>query len=293
MRRTIRTAVTAGLLAAPVLLGAAACTPATTGVGSDSVGLGDSYAAGPLITPQDPSSPGCLRSLVDYPHKVALQKGYVLHDVSCSGATTVDMFNPQTGYDGKAVPPQLDAVSAATDVVTLTIGGNDIGFTGIIENCIAYTPTGPTRSGAKTCEAFYTAGGTDQLAARIAATRPKVDQVLQAIKQRSPSAHISLAGYPAILPERGACYPQLPLTLTDVGYLRGVEKQLDQMLAASAAANGATYADTYTPTIGHDACKLPVLRYIEPLVPVADAAPVHPNRAGEAAMAKAVAATTP
>jgi lysophospholipase L1-like esterase len=290
MRRTIRTAVTVGLLAAPVLLGAAACATAPT---TEAVGLGDSYAAGPLITPQDPSSPGCLRSLVDYPHRVALQKGYVLHDVSCSGATTDDMFASQTGYDGKAVPPQLNALSSTTDVVTLTIGGNDIGFTGIIENCIAYTPTGPTRSGQKTCKAFYTAGGTDQLAARIAATRPKVDKVLQEIKRRSPSASTSVAGYPAILPEAGACYPQLPLTPTDVGYLRGVEQQLNAMLKASAAANGARYADTYTPTIGHDACKVPVVRFVEPLVPVGDAAPVHPNRAGEAEMAKAVAKTTP
>ena len=51
-----------------------------------------------------------------------------------------------------------------------------------------------------------------------------------------------------------------------------------------------TYVDTYTPTIGHDTCKLPVLRYIEPVVPVQDAAPVHPNRRGEAALARAVVA---
>jgi lysophospholipase L1-like esterase len=288
--RAIRTTVTAGLLAAPLLLGAAGCATSPT---TTAVGLGDSYAAGPIITPQDPASPGCLRSLVNYPHLVASQKKYALTDVSCSGATTDDMFSSQSGYDGKPVPPQLDALRPGTNVVTLTIGGNDIGFTGIIENCAAYTPTGPTRSGTQTCKAFYTAGGTDQLAARIAATRPKVDRVLQAIKQRSPSASTTVAGYPAILPEAGACYPQMPLTPTDVAYLRGIEKQLDQMLAASAAANGATYADTYTPTIGHDACKVPLVRYVEPLVPAADAAPVHPNRAGEAAMARAVEAKTP
>ncbi len=293
--RTIRTTVTAGLIAAPLLLGAAGCA---TSAKTTAVGLGDSYAAGPLITPQDPASPGCLRSLVNYPHLVASQKHYVLTDVSCSGATTDDMFSSQTGYDGKPVPPQLNALRPGTNVVTLTIGGNDIGFTGIIENCVAY-PTGGTRSGKPNCKDFYTAGGVDQLSARIAATRPKVDRVLQAIKGRSMSAHITVAGYPAILPEAlpanlNTCYPQMPLTPTDVGYLRGIENQLDQMLKDSAAANGASYADTYTPSIGHDACQIPSVRWVEPLlVPAADAAPVHPNRAGERAMARAVEATTP
>jgi lysophospholipase L1-like esterase len=200
------------------------------------------------------------------------------------------MFSSQTGYDGRPVPPQLDAVTADTDVVTLGIGGNDIGFTGIIENCAAYTPDGPTRSGAQTCKAYYTAGGTDELAQRIADTQPKVEKVLAAIKAKT-TARTYLVGYPAILPEAGTCWPQMPLTTTDFAYLRGVENQLNQMLANAAAAQGATYVDTYTPTIGHDACQLPVVRYIEPLAPVADAAPVHPNRAGEAALADAVSAT--
>ena len=157
----------------------------------------------------------------------------------------------------------------------------DIGFSEIVQECATRSPTEPDGAA---CKDFYTAGGTDQLAARIAATRPKVDKVLQEVKRRSPSASTSVAGYPAILPEAGACYPQLPLTPTDVGYLRGVEQQLNQMLKSSATANGARYADTYTPTIGHDACKVPVVRYVEPLVPVGDAAPVHPNRAGEEAV---------
>ena len=146
----------------------------------------------------------------------------------------------------------------------------------------------------KSAADFYTAGGTDQLAARIAATRPKVDEVLAAIHSRSPQARIYVAGYPAILPESDqdpatVCWPQMPITTTDVAYLRGVEKQLNQMLADAAAANGASYVDTYTPTIGHDACKAPVVRYVEPLAPVGDAAPVHPNRLGAGAMGGIVA----
>lgn len=275
------------LLAVPALAGATA-GPAAASTRTQ-VSLGDSYSAGPLITPQDPTSLGCLRSLVDYPHLVAGSKGFQLTDVSCSGATTADMFSPQKGYDGRPVAPQLDALTPGTDVVTLGIGGNDIGFTSIIKSCIAYSPTGPTAGGAQNCRDTYTAGGTDQLRARIRATQPKVARVLQAIHARSPHATVYVVGYPAILPESGSCWPQMPLTAPDVRYLRGVEKALDGMLAGAAAANGATYVDTYRPTIGHDTCQLPALRYIEPLVPVADAAPVHPNRFGEAALARVVA----
>lgn len=287
-RRPARLGAVAALLALPALLGAAAQGSAAAAPGDSQVSLGDSYVAGPVITPQESTS--CLRSTANYPHLEAQQMGYLLHDVSCSGATTEDMSSSQKGYDGRAVPPQLDALTPDTDVVTLGIGGNDIGFTSIIENCVAYTPNGPTRSGAQTCQAYYTAGGTDQLEQRITATQPKVAQVLQAIHTDSPQAKVYLVGYPAILPETGSCWPQMPLTTTDFSYLRGVEKDLNTMLSDTASANGATYVDTYGPTIGHDACQLLPTRYIEPLVPTIDAAPVHPNRFGEAAMANIVAA---
>ena len=57
---------------------------------------------------------------------------------------------------------------------------------------------------------------------------------------------------------------------------------------AVAAWNGARYADTYGPTVGHDMCKAPADRWIEPLQPTSPAAPAHPNAKGEAAMARAV-----
>ena len=69
--------------------------PATAATTGEYVALGDSAAAGPLIPPPDLSSPGCLRSLLDYPHIVAKRLGLPLKDVTCSGATTADMTSPQ------------------------------------------------------------------------------------------------------------------------------------------------------------------------------------------------------
>ena len=109
-------------------------------------------------------------------------------------------------------------------------------------------------------------------------------------RRRSPQARIFVLGYPAILPEVGpGCWPLLPIAPDDVPYLRDKEKELNTMLATRAAAAGATYVDVYTPSIGHDACQLPGVRWVEPLVPLSPAAPVHPNALGMQGMATVVA----
>ncbi|MGH3416292.1 MAG: SGNH/GDSL hydrolase family protein, partial [Actinocrinis sp.] len=93
------------------------------------------------------------------------------------------------------------------------------------------------------------------------------------------------------LPEHNnGCWPLQPIAYGDVSYLRSTEKRLNAMLAAAAASNGAQYVDTYTPTIGHDVCQLPGTKWIEGIVPLAPAAPFHPNALGEAAMARALEA---
>jgi hypothetical protein len=72
----------------------------------------------------------------------------------------------------------------------------------------------------------------------------------------------------------------VPLTTGDVAYLNGVEEELNSMLSSEAAANGATFVNTYTPGIGHDACKSASVRYVEPVIPESDAFSVHPNEKG-------------
>jgi len=72
----------------------------------------------------------------------------------------------------------------------------------------------------------------------------------------------------------------MPVGSSDVQYLRAKERQLNAMLATEAAANGATLVSWYEASIGHDACKSPLVRWVEPVVPVNPAAPIHPNLAG-------------
>jgi lysophospholipase L1-like esterase len=251
------------------------------------VALGDSYTSGPLIPSQVDLN--CTRSDHNYPSLVsATIHSASFTDVSCGGATTNDILNPGTGELGQGVPAQVAAVTTDAALVSVGIGGNDISFTDIISTCAEDSISNPLGS---PCKNEFTAGGTDQLRARIAATAPKVAAVLNAVHAAAPGARVIVVGYTAILPDSGlGCWPVVPISYGDVSYLRGVEKALNSMLAGTAAANNATYVDVYTPSIGHDACKGSGTRWTEGLIPGTSAAPFHPNATGERGMAGAVLA---
>ncbi|MEV6115347.1 SGNH/GDSL hydrolase family protein [Streptomyces sp. NPDC052109] len=267
------------------VLVAAATAPASAhsavhGHGVDYVALGDSYTSGPGIPRQVDAN--CARSNHDYPSLVAAQHQVTtFEDVSCAGATTAEMWQAQ-GTNA----PQLDAVRRDTDLVTVQIGGNDVGFGPIISTCARLAAQDPTGN---PCERSYQAPGYDELALAIAKAAPKVDRVLRAVHARAPHARVVVVGYPDLLPEDGSgCFPQVPFAQKDFPYLRDTEKRLNLMLRLVAGVNRAEYVDTYGPTVGHDMCKTPADRWIEPLQPTAPAAPAHPNAKGEAAMAQAV-----
>jgi len=286
-RRWLMARALAILAAAPL---AALSLPAmaSAGTGASYVALGDSYTSGPLIPDQTGEPAGCLRSNHNYPALTAAAIGAAsLTDVSCSGATTADMASPQSVTLGTN-PPQLNALTSATSLVTLQIGGNDIGFISIVIHCTTLSLTSPFGS---PCKNYYTSGGTDRLAQGIDQTAPKVAAVLQAIHQRAPRARVLVVGYPVILPNTGhGCWPAVPIAYGDVPYLRGVEQELNQMLATEAANHDASYVDTYTPSIGHDVCQPEGVRWVEGLAPQSPAAPMHPNELGEQGMARAVTA---
>ncbi|MEV6839254.1 SGNH/GDSL hydrolase family protein [Streptomyces sp. NPDC051133] len=278
-----RTAVLAAALGGCALV-AASTTPAAAHSGHgrtvDYVALGDSYTSGPGIPRQVDA--GCARSDHNYPSLVADRaQATALTDVSCAGATTAEMWQAQGSNK-----PQLDALDRDTDLVTVQIGGNDVGFGSIIGTCARLAAQDPAGN---PCERSYEAGGHDALALAVARTAPKVDRVLRAVHARAPHARVVVVGYPDLLPDDGSgCFPQVPFAQKDFPYLRDTEKRLNLMLRLVAALNRAEYVDTYGPTVGHDMCKPPADRWIEPLQPAAPAAPAHPNAKGEEVMAQAV-----
>ena len=251
------------------------------------VALGDSFTAGPVIPLQIPPY-GCLKSDHNYPHLVAPSFASLeLRDASCSGARTTHMTTSQDVDPDPDPPPQFDALDRDTRLVTVGIGGNDIGFSEIIRNCTSRDrPTG------QRCQDHYVRGGVDIISQRIANTAPKIAAVLQGIHARSPKASVYVVNYLPILPETGnGCWPQVPVAYADVPYLRAKQKELNQMLADQAALNGAKVVDAYSAGIGRDACQPPLQRWVEPEAPVAAAAPYHPNGDGMEGTARVLRAT--
>jgi len=252
------------------------------------VALGDSFTSGPAVPAQlgpstHPSAPkACLRSSDNYPSLAARALGLVLTDASCGGATSGDLTRPQ----GPGIPAQLSSISGSTSLVSIGIGGNDLGFSTIAGNCVAATPWGPTRVG-WSCKAHYTANGVDQLAVRVHEVGSRVSTVLEEIRARSWHAKVFVVGYPDIVPPTGSgCWPRLPFSAPDLGYLRGVEEDLNATLAEDAAAAGDVYVDMATPSAPHNACASEDTRWVESIVPSPTGYPLHPSAAGMAGMAQ-------
>ncbi|OLT16551.1 hypothetical protein BJF78_14140 [Pseudonocardia sp. CNS-139] len=252
------------------------------------VALGDSYAGGRLIPPQIGVPAGCERSGRNYPTFVAETLGIKdFQDASCAGPTTTEFFTSPQPVPGGVNPPQFDRLTPDTDLVTLTIGGFDIGFDEILRECSTRSPQQPTGTA---CVDFYDRDGVDVIDGRIEATAADIDAALAGIAERSPDARVLVVGYPTLLPDSGpGCFPELPLSPGDVAYLRGVEKKLNAMLADRADAADVEYVDTYTPSIGHDLCTPPGYRWIEGFRPVSPAAPVTFNALGMSQVARIVA----
>jgi lysophospholipase L1-like esterase len=280
--------------------GSATATTATEGAApyAHYVALGDSYAAAPLVSTS--SGGACLRSDLNYGNLVKTGLGITdYRDVTCSGAKTTHLSTQQ--YDG--TPPQLDAVTADTDLVTLTMGGNDLGTSplgvvDVIGTCLA---AGVTDWLGEPCHEVYAdrnfdfrtwswVWSNDQLIAHIEATGPQLAAEVRKIHAKAPGAKVLLVGYPSVMPDdERTCFGKQPLAVGDVAYLRGILTKLNTMLAETAAANGAGYVDAATPTKGHDICSDD--RWVEGLIPQSPAAPFHPNATGERATAAAILAT--
>jgi lysophospholipase L1-like esterase len=285
----------AGVLTASLIAAACLAGPALGGVqpppgaspSGPMVALGDSYTAGALLPTSLTARPlGCLRAARAYPQIVAAALGAPLTDVACSSAGVADMTAAQrTGLGTN--PPQLDALAPDDSTVVLTLGGDDIGFTNVLNECMELSFTDPW---GRPCQDHYTSGGTDQLAALVTAERPRMAAVLADIAARAPHARIVVVGYPDLFPLSGGCWPAVPITDGDVAYLRGIELRLNAMLAADAKAADATYVNTFTPTVGHDFCQPERTRDVEGLIPGSWALPFHPNTSGQAAIATAVLA---
>jgi lysophospholipase L1-like esterase len=254
-------------------------TPAGTPV---YVALGSSYAAGAgLGTLQTGSPIACARSIAGYPQQLAAMLKLPIVDMSCGGAVTGNLLRGGQFFQG----PQIRVIDARTRLVTITVGGNDVGLVGDL-SMMAMREAG----GAPGWLTGRLWSGPKLLGQRdFTKLHRELLELIHAIRVRAPRAAIVVASYPHILPAAGTC-PQIRLSDAEADLMRPVERTLADTTRAAAAEGGAIFIDMHALGAGHDACSAaPWIHGWSKL----SAAPFHPTLDGAKATAAAIAAALP
>jgi hypothetical protein len=279
VEKTVRRLASAVLAATAVAtVGLAAPATGATPTPLRYVALGDSYSAASGVVPPDPTAPPqCLRSLRNYPHDIARRTGARLTDVTCGGAQTKDYFTSQS----PGVPPQLGAVKANTQLVTMTIGGNDNNV--FVNTIVACGTAGLSTAGrGSPCKDRFGSSFENTIRTK---TFPALVRALRAVRTKAPRAKVAILGYPWIMPASVGCFDKMPVARGDVPYVRHIQATLNDAVRRAAARTGTTYVNLNQVSNGHDACKPIGVRWIEPVFQGTNPVVVHPNALGESRMA--------
>jgi lysophospholipase L1-like esterase len=231
--------------------------------------MGSSYAAGFGIQPQEPGAGNCGRSELDYPHLVATRLHLELDDVSCGGAVTANALDTPQG----SAPPQIDAVTAKTRLVTMTIGGNDVNYVGTAIEC------GQPNS---TCVATANPAQVD---AAFQALPRSLTELIQAVRAKAPSAIIVLVTYPRLVPPT-AC-PALHYTPAATRLVASMGARLERTFVTVAKADHVRLVDPYVIGSTHGPCVKGANKWVAGLV-ATNGFEYHPTVAGHQEMAHLV-----
>jgi lysophospholipase L1-like esterase len=240
------------------------------------VALGDSYAAGYGLEPKTGKPvAACGQSSADYPHLIAKALGLRLTDATCAGAVTANIVSTPQNPDGQTTSPQSHDLGPATRVVTITIGGNDLGFVSAVKSCLALSAHGPIlTTGRLSCRASFVKNDVDSLAQTVSNTvSGRLLQTFATVKKDAPNAKVFVVGYPALMPDAAhtpakGCFAgsllgalgslnlknAFPYTDTDVLYLHSIEVALDAATRAAATKTGFTYTSELESTEAHTPC---------------------------------------
>jgi lysophospholipase L1-like esterase len=219
------------------------------------VALGDSYASG--VGTRTYFDTTCDRSVYAYAELLASRLGLALNFQACSGAKTSDVLSKQVG-----------ALSTSTSYVTISVGGNDIGFSSVLEKCAL---------------PFYDCtGDIDKAVGLIQSSLVgALDSVYTQIHNRAPNAKVVVVGYPHLF-NGVACNALARISPTEEGQLNAAADTLDNAIKGRAAAHGFTFEDVRGPFTGHAVCdKVEWLNGLSN--PVSES--YHPNRDGHVAFA--------
>jgi lysophospholipase L1-like esterase len=256
----------------------------TLHTGDGYVAMGSSFAAGPGLgapVPEAPKRSG--RSMRNYPHLVAAGLGLALTDVSFSGATIAGLLRGEVLPSGVSMPPQVDALTPATRLVTITGGGNDVGYIGRLMQGSLPAPLSWLPAVRSARREFDTPAQTD---ARFTELDHALRALIVEIRRRSPRATIVLAEYLSLLPaDAQTPVGRLPRELAD--WARGTAARLAALTRSVGEELGCLVVPVAAASASHHAWSTePWTRRLQ--FSRTQGAPFHPTPAGMSAVAELV-----
>jgi lysophospholipase L1-like esterase len=194
------------------------------------VALGDSYSSGVGTRVFYEESGECDRSPDAYGPKIAAAKSYTLSFQACSGAKT-----------GEVNSNQLGTLSASTSLVTITIGGNDAGFSNVIINCALY---------------YFTCGSAiSEANAFIKGSLPALlETTYKDIRAKATTAKVVVLGYPKLFTKEGATCNVNFLTSGNEKKMNETAELLDSVIKARAEAAKFTFVNPTSAFEAHEVC---------------------------------------
>lgn len=229
--RRIWASVSTLALAAVAALGVAGpASAADSAAAGGYVALGDSYSSGVGAGSYLSDSGDCRRSTNAYPYLWAAANSPASFDfVACSGATT-----------GSVASTQLGVLSSSTTLVSVTAGGNDVGFADVMQDCVL--------SSEATC-----VSSVNTAISQIQNSLPSsLDSLYSGIRTRAPQAQVVVLGYPRFYKLSGSCIAGL--TETERSAINNASDVLNGVLAKRAADAGFTFSGVADEFTGHELC---------------------------------------
>lgn len=218
------------------------------------VALGDSYASGTGTRSYISDGTSCQRSTYAYPSLIAAARGYALNFRACSGAKIPDVTNTQLG-----------ALSASTRYVSISVGGNDAGFSNVLTECAKPGWMSNCNAAINTAQSYITN------------TLPgKLSTLYAAIRSRAPHAKVVVVGYPRIFNGED-CNAGTWFSPDEESRLNQTADLLNSRTSAQAAAKGFSFANPTSRFVGHAVCD--DVEWLNGLSnPISES--YHPNRRG-------------
>jgi len=240
------------------------------------VSIGDSYSSGQGAGDYDPATNSATNSCHRSAHSLALQfaagppevypPGNIVN-VACSGASIPDLTSA-----GQYEPAQISQIPADASLVTLTIGGNDAGFAGVLARCVLLL----------SCEDYYTQNDSNNLDVTIDNLATPLTNLYEAVRAQAPGARVVVLTYPQILSPPGplsGCAGELGMASSDISWLIEETNHLDDVISNAAGAAGVEVLDERDAFVGHEICSAaPWVNGLQIFSDYSDS--FHPNTAG-------------